>query len=55
MQAEAARLGIASVRIVSHPPAVGFYERMGASRVGVRPPSGRITWCRPVLELVTRL
>jgi len=43
--------GIASVLIVSHPPSVGFYERMGAVRDGVKPPSGRVTWERPVLRL----
>ena len=43
--------GIASVLIVSHPPSVGFYERLGAVRVGMKPPSGRVTWERPVLRL----
>ena len=43
--------GIRSVLIVSHPPSVGFYERMGAVRTGEKPPSGRITWTRPVLRL----
>ena len=42
---------IASVLIVSHPPSVGFYERMGAVREGTKPPSGRVTWQRPVLRL----
>jgi GNAT superfamily N-acetyltransferase len=54
MQAEAARLDLSSVRIVSHPPAAGFYERMGAVRVGTRPGGGRITWERPVLVLPVR-
>lgn len=47
----AASLGIAAVRIVSHPPAEGFYRRMGAVRLGTRPPTGRAAWPRPVLEL----
>lgn len=51
MRAQAARLGIGSVRIVSHPPAAGFYERMGAVQVGIKPPSGRVTWERPILAL----
>jgi GNAT superfamily N-acetyltransferase len=46
MQTEAARLGIGSVKIVSHPPSAGFYERMGAVRIGIKPPSGRVTWER---------
>lgn len=51
MQSEAERLDLSSVRIVSHPPSVGFYERMGALRVGVMPASDRVTWERPVLKL----
>lgn len=51
MQAEAARLGLTSVRIVSHPPSAGFYENMGARRIGMRPTSGRITWERPILKI----
>lgn len=51
MKAEARRLDIGSVRIVSHPPSVGFYERMGAVRIGIKPPSGRVTWERPALDL----
>jgi GNAT superfamily N-acetyltransferase len=43
--------GIASVLIVSHPPSVRFYERMGAVRDGMKPPSGRVTWERPILRL----
>ena len=49
---EAARSqGISSVLIVSHPPSAGFYERMGAVREGTKPPSGRVTWARPILRL----
>jgi GNAT superfamily N-acetyltransferase len=43
--------GIRSVLIVSHPPSVGFYERMGAVRIGDRSPSPVVTWTRPVLRL----
>jgi N-acetylglutamate synthase-like GNAT family acetyltransferase len=51
MRRAAARYGIESVTIVSHPPSVGFYERMGAVRVGTKAPSGKVTWERPVLTL----
>lgn len=43
--------GLRAVRIVSHPPSVGFYERMGARRVGEMGRRGRVTWNRPILEL----
>ena len=45
--------GIAAIRIVSHPPAEGFYRRMGAERIGPQPPSGRVSWERPILKLST--
>jgi GNAT superfamily N-acetyltransferase len=51
MRALARAEGLASVLIVSHPPSVRFYERMGAARISDKPPSGRITWSRPVLRL----
>jgi GNAT superfamily N-acetyltransferase len=51
MQQRAAALGIARVRIVSHPPSETFYLRMGALRVGEQAPRGRVTWSRPLLEL----
>jgi GNAT superfamily N-acetyltransferase len=51
MRAEAARRGIERIRIVSHPPATGFYEAMGAVRVGTSPPSGKASWSRPILSL----
>jgi GNAT superfamily N-acetyltransferase len=51
LRAVARRLGIDEVLIVSHPPAVGFYERMGAVRVGMKPGVGRVTWDRPMLKL----
>lgn len=46
-------LGITEVRIVSHPPAAPFYERMGAVPVGTKPAQGRVTWDRPVLRVTT--
>ncbi len=50
MLGQAAELGMSEVRVVSHPPATGFYERMGARRVGVVPPRPpKITWERPEL------
>lgn len=51
MRQTARDAGVASVLIVSHPPSVGFYERMGAVRTGTSPPSGRATWERPILRL----
>jgi N-acetylglutamate synthase-like GNAT family acetyltransferase len=47
----AGQLQLARVRIVSHPPAEGFYQAMGARRVGTLPPSGRVAWSRPNLIL----
>jgi GNAT superfamily N-acetyltransferase len=41
-----------SVRIVSHPPSVGFYKRMGARLIGNVPSMGHVTWSRPELELI---
>ena len=51
MRGEARRRGLARVRIVSHPPALGFYLRMGAVQVGTCEPTGRVSWARPVLDL----
>jgi GNAT superfamily N-acetyltransferase len=52
MQRQARERGIAAVKIVSHPPSLGFYLRMGAQVIGVKPPTGtRVTWERPVLSL----
>ncbi|MEV6830776.1 GNAT family N-acetyltransferase [Amycolatopsis sp. NPDC051102] len=51
MLAEARRRGLASVRVVSHPPALPFYLRMGARRTGTipaRPP--KVRWERPELR-----
>jgi predicted N-acetyltransferase YhbS len=50
---EASDRGVTLLRIVSDPHAVGFYERMGAVRVGEsdsRPAGRRI----PVLEMQVR-
>lgn len=52
MKQQAALLGIKEVKIVAHPPAEAFYVRMGAKAVGVKAPSGRVTWARSIL-LVT--
>lgn len=50
MLGQAAELGMTEIRVVSHPPATGFYERMGARQVRVVPPSPpKITWERPEL------
>lgn len=53
MRDEARRRGLAAVTIVAHPPALPFYEQMGARRVGTKLPAGdRVTWERPILTLV---
>ncbi|MES2288315.1 MAG: GNAT family N-acetyltransferase [Pseudomonadota bacterium] len=51
MKAEANRRGIAAVKIVSHPPSVGFYEKMGAVIIGTKPPTPTANWERPILTL----
>lgn len=51
MRALAESLGASHVRIVAHPPAEGFYRRMGARVTGLQPPRGRVGWVRPVLML----
>ena len=51
MLAEARERGLASVRVVSHPPALAFYVRMGARRTGTipaKPP--KVGWDRPELR-----
>jgi GNAT superfamily N-acetyltransferase len=50
----ASSLHIDVLRIVSHPPALGFYLRVGAEQEGFVPPSGRITWERPLLKFRVR-
>ena len=42
---------VQEIKIISHPPSVGFYKRVGAVEVGVKPPAGRVTWPRPILML----
>ncbi|MGN6313859.1 MAG: GNAT family N-acetyltransferase [Rhodanobacteraceae bacterium] len=44
-------LDIGVIKIVSHPPAEGFYRRMGAKRIGTTKPSGRVAWPRTVLTI----
>ena len=51
MADQARALGIDAVKIVSNPPAEGFYRRMGAERVGTKRPKGRVTWTQPILYL----
>jgi GNAT superfamily N-acetyltransferase len=51
MLAEARGRGLDSVRVVSHPPALPFYVRMGARRTGTipaKPP--KVRWDRPELR-----
>ncbi|QDY75275.1 GNAT family N-acetyltransferase [Streptomyces qinzhouensis] len=51
MTAEARRHGLDSVRVVSHPPAEGFYRAMGAERTGtVAPNPPAVAWPRPELR-----
>lgn len=55
LRESAAERGIAAIKIVSHPPSVGFYLSMGATAVGVKPSTGdKVTWDRPVLRLSIR-
>lgn len=52
LRQEAHRASITAVRIVSHPPAEGFYRSVGALRTGTdraRPPA--VMWDRPELLL----
>lgn len=51
MRSVAADLGVDAVKIVSHPPSVRFYERMGAVRVGTKAPTPTAAWERPILNL----
>ncbi|MGW5673676.1 GNAT family N-acetyltransferase [Streptomyces sp. NPDC003860] len=51
MRTEAGRAGLSRVRVVSHPPAEGFYRAMGAVRTGTAladPPV--VAWDRPELH-----
>ncbi|MCF1505154.1 GNAT family N-acetyltransferase [Afifella sp. H1R] len=51
LKREAAARGIRAIKIISHPPAQAFYEKMGARVVGQEPASGPVSWTRPILEL----
>ncbi|MEV5277005.1 GNAT family N-acetyltransferase [Streptomyces sp. NPDC051994] len=54
LKSRARAAGLGRVRIVSHPPAEGFYLSVGAERVGTvaaNPPA--VMWDRPELELPT--
>lgn len=54
MKGEARRLGVERVRVVSHPPAEGFYRSVGARQVGVVPANPPVVrWDRPEFEFVT--
>lgn len=54
LNAVAASREIETIRIVSHPPSLGFYLKMGARLEGVVPPRGQVTWERPLLKLQVR-
>jgi GNAT superfamily N-acetyltransferase len=51
LRRRAADLGLTRVLVVSHPPAEAFYRAVGARRVGMVAPAGRVTWSRPLLVL----
>ncbi len=52
LREEACAAGLAGVRIVSHPPAEGFYRSIGAEPVGtVRADPPAVRWDRPELLL----
>jgi GNAT superfamily N-acetyltransferase len=51
LKTQVAARGLSETRIVSHPPAEGFYLRMGAVRIGVTDPSPRVPWSRPILHV----
>lgn len=51
MESEARAAGLHRVKVVSHPPAEGFYDRVGAVRTGTalaNPPA--VPWDRPEFE-----
>jgi GNAT superfamily N-acetyltransferase len=53
MQSEARAAGLDRVRVVSHPPAEGFYRSVGAVHTGTasaNPPA--VVWDRPELEFL---
>ncbi|WP_426501413.1 GNAT family N-acetyltransferase [Streptomyces sp. D54] len=52
LREEARKAGLTGVRIVSHPPAEGFYRSIGAELVGtVRADPPAVLWDRPELLL----
>lgn len=51
MKEQARQRGITRIKIVSHPPSAGFYERMGATRIGTAPSTPKVGWPRPILSL----
>ncbi|MGD3105185.1 GNAT family N-acetyltransferase [Streptomyces sp. YGL11-2] len=52
LRGEARRAGAGRVRIVSHPPAEGFYRSVGARRIGTVPAyPPAVAWDRPELSL----
>jgi GNAT superfamily N-acetyltransferase len=54
MKATARAAGLDEVRVVSHPPAEGFYRGVGASRTGtVRANPPAVMWDRPELVIPT--
>ncbi|MCW8096175.1 GNAT family N-acetyltransferase [Streptomyces tauricus] len=51
MKSEARAAGLDRVRVVSHPPAEGFYRSVGAVHVGTAPATPpAVVWDRPELE-----
>ncbi|GHA06329.1 N-acetyltransferase [Streptomyces tauricus] len=51
MTSEARAAGLDRVRVVSHPPAEGFYRSVGAVHVGTAPATPpAVVWDRPELE-----
>ncbi|MET8627160.1 GNAT family N-acetyltransferase [Kitasatospora sp. NPDC004669] len=50
MLGRAREAGIGAVKVVSHPPAEGFYLQMGAERTGTRPPQVKTPWEQPELR-----
>ena len=51
MRSVASRIGISELKIVSHPPALGFYLRQGAERIGTKSPTPTAAWERPILRV----
>jgi hypothetical protein len=48
MVEQSRQIGLKGVRVVSHPPAEGFYRRVGARRIGTVPAKPPVTtWERP--------